>query len=46
MLEMKMQINWQRKNSDQSDQTCNHRILRNTQPILFKLGSNLADETP
>ncbi len=29
---------------DQPDQTCKHRTLRNTEPILFKLGSNLADE--
>ncbi len=42
--------NRQSKNSDQTrsldqpDQTCNHRTLRNTEPILFKLGSNLADE--
>jgi hypothetical protein len=41
---------WQSKNSDQtrsSDQpyqTCNPRILRNTQPNLFKLGNNWADE--
>ncbi len=34
----------QTRSSDQPDQTCNHRTLRNTQPILFKLGSNLADE--
>ncbi len=40
-------IKGQSKNSDQtrsSDQICNHRTLRNTEPILFKLGSNLADE--
>jgi hypothetical protein len=34
----------QTRSSDQPDQTCNHRTLRNTEPILFKLGSNLADE--
>jgi hypothetical protein len=34
----------QTRSSDQPDQTCNHRTLRNTDPILFKLGSNLADE--
>jgi hypothetical protein len=34
----------QTRSLDQPDQTCNHRTLRNTEPILFKLGSNLADE--
>jgi hypothetical protein len=34
----------QTRSSDQPDQTCNHRTLGNIEPILFKLGSNLADE--
>ncbi len=34
----------QSRSSDQPGQSCNHRTLRNTEPILFKLGSNLADE--